>query len=93
MTPILNTALNGAVAMASLVATLFFLRFWRQTKDRFFLLFAAGFALDAITRFGLGLTHAFGELEPLFYVSRLITFGFIIAAIVDKNRKRKSPGQ
>ncbi len=29
----------GAVAMASLVAALFFLRFWRQTHDTFFLLF------------------------------------------------------
>ena len=33
--------LLGAVAMASLVAAAFFWRFWRQTHDRFFMLFAA----------------------------------------------------
>lgn len=88
MTSTLNVALNGAVAMASLVAAVFFLRFWRQTKDRFFLLFAAGFALDAVTRFVLGLAHPSDEMEPLFYVSRLITFGLIIAAIIDKNSSR-----
>ena len=39
--------LMGAVAMASFVATVFFLRFWTQTRDTLFLFFAAAFALDA----------------------------------------------
>lgn len=89
MTPNLNVALSGAVAMASLVAALFFLRFWRQTKDRFFLFFAAGFALDAATRFILALAQVSSELEPFFYISRLVTFALIIAAIVDKNRSKR----
>lgn len=86
----LNTVLIGAVAMASFVAALFFLRFWRQTRDRFFLLFAIAFALDAITRFTLGLVQPDNEAEPLFYLARLLTFSLIIAAIVDKNRPRRS---
>ena len=81
--------LTGAVAMASFVATLFFLRFWRQTRDSFFLLFAIAFGLDAVTRFALGLTHPVDEMEPLFYLARLVTFGLIIAAIVQKNRPGK----
>ena len=89
MTSTLNAALGGAVAMASFVAALFFLRFWWQTMDRFFLFFAAGFALDAATRFVLALVQVSSELEPLFYVSRLVTFGLIIAAIVDKNRSKR----
>jgi hypothetical protein len=36
----MNAALLGAIAMASLVAALFFLRFWRDTKDRLFLFFS-----------------------------------------------------
>ena len=40
----------GAVAMASFVAALFFIRFWRDTGDRLFLLFAIAFGADAITR-------------------------------------------
>lgn len=72
--------------MASCVATLFFLRFWRQTRDEFFLLFAAAFGLDAATRIVLGVARLSEETEPLIYLARLITFGLIIAAIVRKNR-------
>jgi len=36
----MNSLLLGAMAMASLVVALCFLRFWRDTHDRFFLLFA-----------------------------------------------------
>jgi hypothetical protein len=78
--------LMGAVAMASFVATLFFLRFWRQTRDGFFLLFAAAFGLDALTRAVLGMWQVSDEAEPLFYLARLVTFALIILAIVQKNR-------
>jgi hypothetical protein len=72
--------------MASLVAALFFLRFWRDTKDRFFLFFAIAFGVDALHRVALGLTSVSQEHEPFFYVVRLVSYGLIIAAIVDKNR-------
>jgi uncharacterized membrane protein HdeD (DUF308 family) len=88
--PLLNAVLSGAVAMASFIATLFFLRFWRQTKDSFFLLFAAGFAVDAISRFVLGFAHPTDTAEPFFYVPRLVTSGLIIAAIFEKNRSKRS---
>jgi len=68
------------------VAALFFVRFWRRTDDVFFLLFALAFGCDAITRFVLGLTKVSAEVEPLFYLARLLTFALIIAAIVVKNR-------
>lgn len=60
----LYSVLSGAVAMASFVATLFFLRFWRQTLDKFFLLFAIAFGLDAVTRLVIGLTHVPDEASP-----------------------------
>lgn len=85
----MNAVLLGAVAMASFVATLFFLKFWRQTRDRFFLLFAVAFALDAATRLTLGLSEFSTEYEPLFYLARLVTFGLILLAIADKNRGRR----
>jgi uncharacterized membrane protein HdeD (DUF308 family) len=90
MTQQLNAILAGMVTMASLTAALFFFRFWRQTKDRFFLLFAIAFAIDGITRFMLGWSPPSGETEPLVYMARLLTFGVIIAAIVDKNRPRRT---
>jgi hypothetical protein len=81
-----NAALLGAVAMASFVAALFFLRFWHQTKDVLFLIFSAAFLIDAVTRLLLGMVEPTSEREPLFYVARLVTFGLIIVAVVNKNR-------
>jgi len=82
--------LLGAVAMASFIATLFFLRFWVQTRDPLFLLFAAAFCIDAITRVALSLRHPDDEMAPFYYFARFITFALIIAAIIHKNRPRKN---
>ena len=71
--------------MASLVAALFFLRFWRQSHDRLFLWFSIAFAIDAVTRLLLGLSHVSVEQEPFFYLARLATFCAIIIAVVQKN--------
>jgi uncharacterized membrane protein HdeD (DUF308 family) len=81
-----SAVLQGAVGMASGVAALFFLRFWRQTRDSFFLFFAAAFAIDALARFVLGFAELSEETQPLVYGARLITFGLIIIAIIRKNR-------
>ena len=43
----LYPVLMGAVAMASFVASLFFLQFWRGTHDLLFFYFAIAFAVDA----------------------------------------------
>ncbi|WP_245477138.1 DUF5985 family protein [Bradyrhizobium guangzhouense] len=88
MTSNLSAVLSGAVAMASFATTLFFVRFWRQTSDVFFLLFALAFAIDAVSRAALGLTHVSNEIEPMFYLLRLAMFALIIAAISVKNRSR-----
>ena len=85
----LNSVMLGAVAMASFVAALFFLRFWRQSHDRLFLWFSVAFAIDAATRLVLGLSHVSVEQEPIFYLARLTTFCVIIFAIVQKNWPRK----
>jgi hypothetical protein len=42
----------GALAMAFAVAGLFFLRFWRDTKDRLFAFFALAFFALAANRLG-----------------------------------------
>ena len=82
--------LMGAVAMGALVAALFFARFWRRTGDRFFLLFALAFGLDSLTRFAIGLSEASDEQQPYFYLARLITYGLILLAVIDKNRTEKT---
>jgi hypothetical protein len=87
----MNSLISGAVVMASMVAALFFLRFWRQTRDRFFLLFSLAFALDALTRLVLALSDIPNEQEPFYYLGRLATFGLILVAIIDKNRTARWP--
>lgn len=77
----------GAIAMASAVAALFFLRFWRDTGDRLFVIFAAAFLLLAATRIGLVLAHGREEPETYWYWVRLVAFLLILAAIIDKNRR------
>ena len=86
----MNQLLLGAIAMASLTIGLFFLRFWKKTRDRFFLFFAAAFGLEGFNRALLGLTHDSNENEPIFYLVRLFSFVLILFAIVSKNRISKS---
>ncbi|HWJ94581.1 MAG TPA: DUF5985 family protein, partial [Telluria sp.] len=56
--------LTGAITMASLVIALFFLRFWRNTRDRFFLYFAASFFIEGLHRVYSALNDAGGEDSP-----------------------------
>ena len=79
------SALMGAVSLASLVAGLFFLKFWRRTSDGFFLFFALAFAVDAVSRFVIAVIPISNEAEPMAYFPRLITFGLILVAIIKKN--------
>lgn len=86
----MNQTLLGAIAMSSLIAGLFFLRFWKRTGDRFFLFFAISFVIEGLNRAVLGMTSSLDEELPFFYIVRLVSFILIIIAIVDKNRSRKS---
>ena len=83
----MNDALLGAIAMGSAVATLFFLRFWRSTRDRFFLLFAGSFALEGANRLAMLALGSWSDDQPLHYVVRLLSYALILAAIWQKNRR------
>ena len=85
----MNQLLLGAIAMANLIIGLFFLRFWRKTRDRFFLFFAVAFTLEGLNRAMLGLRPVSNENEPIIYLIRLVSFVLILVAIVDKNRISK----
>jgi uncharacterized membrane protein HdeD (DUF308 family) len=83
----MNDLLVGGIATGSLVAALFFLRFRRATHDRFFLLFALSFALEGINRVLLWVFVGPNEDAPVYYLIRLVAYGLILAAIVQKNRR------
>jgi uncharacterized membrane protein len=81
--------ISGMIMMGYLVAGIFFLRFWRDTRDRLFALFGLAFFILALQRFGLQFAKIYPERQPLLYFVRLLAFIIIIFAIVDKNRWRK----
>lgn len=84
-----NGMVLGGIAIAAIVAGLFFVRFWRATGDRFFLFFAVAFWLEALSRVLIGVTGSLREDAPLFYVIRLAAYVLIFVAILDKNRAHR----
>jgi hypothetical protein len=84
--------LHGLIAACFVVAGAFFFRFWRETLDRLFLLFALSFWLQALIRIGLS---AFAQHDGavFLYALRLTAYALIVAAILDKNfvEKRRGP--
>ena len=77
--------LSGAVTLGFLIAAVFFLRFWRRTRDRFFLAFAAAFLLLAANQALAQWLGAADERVMYTYLLRVFGFVIILAAIVDKN--------
>jgi hypothetical protein len=88
MTPASVLFLSGMLTMGFLVISAFFLRFWRQTRDRFFISFAIAFAILAVQR--VLLVKEFGLMENRAgaYSLRLLAFVVIVYAVVMKNRER-----
>jgi len=81
--------LMGAIAVGWLLAGLFFFRFWRQTRDRFFLWFALSFWLESANRVALGMMLPGSEEDhPAIYFLRVVSYGLILLAIWQKNRPR-----
>lgn len=88
----MTDAITGALVAMNLVAGLLFLRFWRDTRDRLFGIFAAAFALLAVQRaLMLAYPDRAGYEQAGIYLVRLVAFLLILYAIVDKNRGATRP--
>jgi hypothetical protein len=83
-----NDMLAGAIATGSMVIALFFLRFWRSTGDRFFLYFSLSFFIEGLHRIYSTVHDNGGEDSPLHYLIRLLAYGLILWAILEKNLPR-----
>jgi hypothetical protein len=88
----MNLFISGLLVAGYLVAGLFFLRFWKQSRDRLFALFAVAFWLLAAQRAALAMVEQRSPASAWLYVLRLAAFLLILAAVIDKNRPRAGAG-
>jgi hypothetical protein len=82
-----TTFFQGATAVAAAAIGLYFLRFFRATRDPFFVMFAVAFWIFAIDRVLLASIDRASDYTTAVYTFRLSGFLLIIAAIVVKNRQ------
>jgi hypothetical protein len=80
--------LSGAITMGCAMAGLFFLRFWRRTRDRLFIAFALAFWLLGIGQALLTFTRGATEERTWLYLIRLVAFALILFSIWRKNRRK-----
>jgi hypothetical protein len=83
---------SGGIILGNLVVGLFFLRFWVETADRLFLIFAVAFWLLAAQRVSLVIFAGDPDADVYLYLIRLAAFVMIIVAILDKNRAASRAG-
>jgi hypothetical protein len=77
--------LLGIIVTCSIVASGFFWKFYRQTRDVLFLAFAAAFLIESINRLSFLMIDSPNEGSPAIYIVRLVAFLLILAAFVRKN--------
>ncbi|HLH06633.1 MAG TPA: DUF5985 family protein [Terriglobales bacterium] len=81
----IDAFLIGVIATASVIAGVFFLKFWRRTRDSLFLGFAIAFLIEGGNRIAtLNLANP-NEGSPWTYGVRLFAFLIILAVILNKN--------
>lgn len=79
----------GALSMANFAIALFFLRYWRASRDRLFVYFSIAFAAMGLNWVGLASVEPQFEMRHTLYLLRLAAFVLIIIGIIDKNRHGK----
>lgn len=79
--------LSGAVALGFGVCALFFLKFWRRTREELFLAFSLAFLLLGLGQTILALANLATEERGSVYLLRLLAFLLILVAIYRKNSR------
>lgn len=82
----MNQFLLGALAMAFLVVSRFFGRFYGRTRDRFFAFLCAAFAIMSVNQLALLVFGEVSEYRSWLHLVRLLAFVLILIGIWDKNR-------
>ncbi len=84
---IVKAMLAGAILVSAWAISLFFLRFWRKTRDPLFAYFGAAFLLLGLER--VSIVVFWSEVHSFVFLVRLFAFLLIGFAIVDKNRRSR----
>jgi len=79
--------LLGVIVTTSLVASAFFLKFWKQTRDVLFLGFGAAFLIEGVNRACLLFVENPQSGSHLVYAIRLLSYLLILSSIAYKNRR------
>ena len=77
----------GLLTMVSAIIALFFLKFFRESRDRLFGFFSAAFAVlacDWLVQASVIPSH---DCQHYLFLIRLLAFTLIIVGVVDKNSK------
>lgn len=85
MSPVTEAFIVGVIVTASFTCSLFFVRFWRRTRDLIFLAFALVFLTEGMTRVVLQFTSQPSESRPGFYIARMLAYLLLVAAVVRRN--------
>ena len=85
--PLFEGFFEGVIATTSLAAGLFFLRFWRDTRDSLFLAFSVAFFIEGLNRCVRIFFINPSEASPWVFIVRAFAFLIILAGIVNKNRR------
>lgn len=75
--------------MACAIIGIFFLRFWRQTRDRLFAIFALCFWLLGLNWLLLAFTQVEETQSAYLHCVRMAAFAILLFGIADKNRARR----
>jgi uncharacterized membrane protein HdeD (DUF308 family) len=84
---IVDGFLLGVIASTSFAAGLFFLRYWRDTRDSLFLAFALAFIIEGLNRTAMMFYSHPNEASPWVYLVRCFAFLLIVAGVINKNRR------
>jgi len=87
---VLYDFLSGAAAFGFFACALFFVRFWRRTREQLFLAFSLSFALLGVGQSVIALAEIPTEEKGALYLIRLVAFLLILVAIYRKNRPSHS---
>ena len=94
---VINAFLGGIMVASFAASGLFFLKFYRASKDNFFLLFALACEMLALERIVSMMTSVFLPIDPdatdsrfWIYLLRLTAFILILTAVIIRNRSSKS---